>query len=365
MKKGIIFSFVFLLFLIGSVNNASFSSGYQTNVSVLILPASVSLSIISPKNITYDFTLAASKTVLVNISSNGDSVWYDWNGTNITYTAPVYVEFNEGSNTLYAYANNSDGSFNSTSVTFSVVITTPGGGGPPKPKNVSVGMKIIVPPLISVKDVGEIEFQIHIKNTGDVTLNGISIEGYLIGDTQLTTIPVIFDKTFISSLKKGEQETIDVTTSVNPDMFIYEVVITARSADPAYNTYDKVFINYIGKNITYIEKTIVFAEELINQNEECADLVDMINDAKAKLEAGNLEAATNIAQTALERCQRAIERLETPQPAAPPQVAAKELEKYGPAVAALALSLIVAFILAKIAIPLGIKYYWALVVKYF
>ena len=77
----------------------------------------------SPTNTTY-----TNATQLVNISAsdpNLDSVWYNWNGTNTTYTNPVYVTFNEGTNTLYAWANDTFGNINSTSVIFFIDTTPP------------------------------------------------------------------------------------------------------------------------------------------------------------------------------------------------------------------------------------------------
>jgi hypothetical protein len=75
---------------------------------------SPTIVIIAPANATYN-----NKTQLVNISSNGNYIWF-FNGTaNETYTPPVYRTFNEGSNTIIAYANDTAGNFNTTSRTFS------------------------------------------------------------------------------------------------------------------------------------------------------------------------------------------------------------------------------------------------------
>ena len=80
-----------------------------------------SISIIRPQNTTYN-----NRTQLVNISTSGaSSVWYNWNGTNIPYTIPVYVTFGEGSNTLHAYANDTFGNLNSTSITFTTDTIAP------------------------------------------------------------------------------------------------------------------------------------------------------------------------------------------------------------------------------------------------
>ena len=79
-----------------------------------------SIGIVSPQNTTYN-----NRTQLVNISSNGDYVWF-FNGTaNVTYTSPMYVDFSEGSNTLIAYANDTVGNLNSTYVIFTANTTMP------------------------------------------------------------------------------------------------------------------------------------------------------------------------------------------------------------------------------------------------
>lgn len=81
------------------------------------------IEIISPINSTYTTGL-----LLVNISVNDSAIsriWYNWNGTNVTYTTPVNVTFNEGSNTLIVYVNDTIGNLNSTSVSFTVDTTPP------------------------------------------------------------------------------------------------------------------------------------------------------------------------------------------------------------------------------------------------
>lgn len=78
------------------------------------------IEIISPENILY-----GNAIVLVNITSDGENVWF-YNGTdNETYTVPVYREFSEGVNTLYAWANDTSGNLNSTFVNFTVDLTGP------------------------------------------------------------------------------------------------------------------------------------------------------------------------------------------------------------------------------------------------
>ncbi|MDO8509063.1 MAG: hypothetical protein Q7S27_05265 [Nanoarchaeota archaeon] len=71
-----------------------------------------SISIVSPQNTTY-----TNDTILINISSNGDNIWF-YNGTaNESYTSPVYRILSQGSNTIISYANDSLGNQNTTSTT--------------------------------------------------------------------------------------------------------------------------------------------------------------------------------------------------------------------------------------------------------
>jgi len=79
------------------------------------------ISIISPTNTIYSSTL-----VSVELSAIGaSSIWFN-NGTqNETYSSPVDRNFPEGVSTLYAYANDTYGNLNSTSVEFTVDLTPP------------------------------------------------------------------------------------------------------------------------------------------------------------------------------------------------------------------------------------------------
>ncbi|MHA1791113.1 MAG: BspA family leucine-rich repeat surface protein [Promethearchaeota archaeon] len=78
------------------------------------------LVINSPKNTTY----SAKSTLLVDITASAasgiDRIWYNWNGTNTTYTSPVSMAFPEGMHVLQAWANNTNGNVCSASVTFTM-----------------------------------------------------------------------------------------------------------------------------------------------------------------------------------------------------------------------------------------------------
>lgn len=79
-----------------------------------------SITIVSPLNTTY-----ANATILINITSNGDFIWF-YNGTaNETYASAVYRTFAQNSTTIIAYANDSVGNINTTSIAFFVDSISP------------------------------------------------------------------------------------------------------------------------------------------------------------------------------------------------------------------------------------------------
>ena len=81
------------------------------------------IEIISPLPITYD-----NLSILLEMSASDnylDTVWYEWNGTNETYFGPVNITFNEGSNIINAWANDSAGNTIYTNVSFFVDTTPP------------------------------------------------------------------------------------------------------------------------------------------------------------------------------------------------------------------------------------------------
>ncbi|MHC1591053.1 MAG: hypothetical protein ACXQS8_03135, partial [Candidatus Helarchaeales archaeon] len=90
------------------------------------------VTISSPGNRTYG---ARWQLLAINATdSNGiDIVWYNWNGTNVTYSGPVNINFDEGINVVRAWANDSAGNVGEVTVVFtidtvfpSLVINTPG-----------------------------------------------------------------------------------------------------------------------------------------------------------------------------------------------------------------------------------------------
>jgi len=114
-------SYTFIFYANDSLGNLN-STNRTFNVDITYPIVTIN----SPLNALY----YNNKTVLVNISAtNGlagiDKTWYNWNGTNVTYTNPINVTFNEGVNTLNAYANDSIGRIGYSSVVFTIDTAPP------------------------------------------------------------------------------------------------------------------------------------------------------------------------------------------------------------------------------------------------
>jgi len=101
--------------IIYSCNNSE-GNVNSTAIRYFTVNNSLSASFISPLNTTY-----TNANVTINISSSrASSVWW-YNGTaNLTYTSALNVTLANGQYTFRAYANNSEGNLNSSSVTFNV-----------------------------------------------------------------------------------------------------------------------------------------------------------------------------------------------------------------------------------------------------
>ena len=98
--------------------NDSAGNENSKNVTFFIDTLYPQIEIINPTATNYSYD-----NIRINISAtdaNLNTTWYNWNGTNITYTSEINITFDEGENTLTAYANDSYGNENSTNVTFRV-----------------------------------------------------------------------------------------------------------------------------------------------------------------------------------------------------------------------------------------------------
>ena len=95
-----------------------------TSVAFIIDTTAPTVEITSPTNTTYP---EAEQLLNITVTDdNGiDRIWYNWKGTNETYTVPQEIMFSEGLNTIYAWAKDSVGHIGSSLVSFTIDPTVP------------------------------------------------------------------------------------------------------------------------------------------------------------------------------------------------------------------------------------------------
>jgi uncharacterized protein (TIGR03790 family) len=84
----------------------------------------LSIGIASPTNFNYT---DRNQTIFINVESSNplSKIWYNYNGSNMTYTEPTEKLFEEGENILHAWANNSKGNMTYTNITFFIDSISP------------------------------------------------------------------------------------------------------------------------------------------------------------------------------------------------------------------------------------------------
>jgi len=250
---------------------ANDSAGNLNSTSVVFTTDTIAptISIVSPSNTTYNNT-----TILVNISSNENNIWYNWNGNNITYSLD-YVTFNKGSNTLYAFANDTAGNLNLTSVTFfvnsapSISLHSPANG------TTIIDNQTVIFNFTATDDVNTtLNCSIYLDNVlnqtnsttknGTVTyftINGISYtthtwyincsDGALINISEIrvfliTDAPPIFYSVSQSGRQYNQTQTIPIAVSVNKNSTVVANVSWPAGSQLVNLTYNGTNWNYNG-----------------------------------------------------------------------------------------------------------------------
>ena len=104
--------------------NDSIGNLAMTSVSFVIDITAPDIQILSPIA-SYNGSVNQWLEISSSDENGLSTVWYNWAGTNITYSGPGLVEFTEGTHTLYVWANDSVGNLGSTSIVFTIDLTPP------------------------------------------------------------------------------------------------------------------------------------------------------------------------------------------------------------------------------------------------
>jgi len=233
-----------------------------------------------------------------------------------TFTASEAAEANF-SIVAQEYTNSSYNSTilrNVTSNNFTVEITldtsptptpSPSGGGSSS-KKTPISLKILVPEPVSAKKKDRLVVPLGVWNDGEVTLNEIILDGVVAKNGILRTdLIASFDTSFITTLLPGQRKNVTMIVDIDTtETGIFELTINGTVRDPKYNDWGKFYIE-ITEEDDILER-IIFTEELIVGNPECAELKEVIDEARSLYESGKTQEAALKAEEALDACERAI-----------------------------------------------------------
>ena len=276
---------------------------------------------------------------LVNGSASGGAItvsisnWTDSGIPSINFSASSSGSANY-SIRAYEYSNNSyisgilrNVSSNNFSVSLTVTSTTTttttsssgGGGGSSLTKPIS--LKIIVPDPVSAKRKDHLVLPIAVVNTGKVDLREIVLTSFVAKNSVLRDdLIASFDNSLISLLRAGERKNLTLIVDINTEEFgFYEVTLNATVKNPKYSDWAKLYINV--EESENVEERILFTEEFIVENPRCAELKELVDEAKRYVSEGNIAGAGKKLEEAVEGCKKMIEQQ-------PPVRAKKKIEEY-------------------------------------
>ncbi len=257
----------------------------------------------------------------LNDSATGGTITVDilnWSGNGTSPRATFSTEAAGSANfsfTAFEYnvSNSSQLLTNLTSNNFSVSLTvseatstpqTGGGGGSTRTQIIS--LKILVPEPVSAKQKDKLIIPLGLENDGEVTLKRIYLDATIAKDGAIRSdLVASFDQSYFETLAVDARENITMVVDIDTNSVgLFEVTINATVEDPEYEDWAKFYIE-IEEDRSVLEK-IIFTEEFVIGNPQCAELIDLVNDAKQLYSEGKEDEAVKKAEEALNACNKAI-----------------------------------------------------------
>lgn len=181
-----------------------------------------------------------------------------------------------------------------------------GGGGGGSSASRIISLKILVPDPVSAKQDDQIVIPMGIVNDGIVDLRTIVLSATVAKDGELRSdLVATFDKSTFDMLRRNDRENVTMIVDIDTDAVgLFEVTINASVRSPKYSDWGKFYIE-IEKEEDVLER-IIFTEEFIIGNPQCAELADLLNDAKEQYNSGQPLEALRKANDALDACKQTI-----------------------------------------------------------
>ena len=252
-----------------------------------------------------NFSQISSGSFTLGIRNWSNTTTPIFNATTLTASTEYFQII---ANDTYSLLKSNNFSVNLTPVVTVVETPTSGGGGGGGGATRPVSLKILFPDKISAFKYDEIVVPITLLNTGQTSLNGITLKSTLAKNENFSSdIKMNFGIDSFTGLGVGEKQMTNLTIAINTKKTgRFEVTINATISNPVFNDWGKFFVDILETNKTDVEQIILFTNELIVQNPECAELAESLNRAKKAINEGNADDALQYTNEVVRACRNAI-----------------------------------------------------------
>jgi len=302
---------------INNLNNISMNS---TTVYIDYLKKTSSVHFIDPDddlNSNNDFDAGENSSLTYNVTSCSVAT------ITITDDSIRVVPEEIGSCTVYFTAYDA-GSLSNTSnavmvnvsdvpnATEIVETTTPsssgGGGGRSrsimipitKQEELPKAIEILVPELVTIYKNQTVLVPVTLQNNWNSSLMGIKVNA----STNASFVKLEFSQNYFESLGVGEKKNTTLIVSNYRLGENYEIKLTANVTTPKASDSALVILNSIeqAESGAEVEVKVTFAQDLLSDNPECAELNELLYEAKNQLAVGSTSEASKMVDGVINGC---------------------------------------------------------------
>ncbi len=257
------------------------------------------------RNQTVDFIISSNSSSSA-ISASVSSAWVMTLSSSVAGIELINITGNDSSSANTS--NNFVVEFTTPTTTLTPTPTPSSGGS----STIPVSLKIIMPDPVSAYQRDRIVVPITLYNNGKKTLSGIDLSSIVVKDNIIRDdIKISFDKSSFSSLAVGQKENVTLTIDVDTTQVgTFEITINASVKNPKYHDWGKLYLT-INEGESILDK-LLFVEEFIAENPECAELTEIVNEAKEYFKKGDFINTVLKINQAINACKEFVSQSGTP-----------------------------------------------------
>ncbi|RME53558.1 hypothetical protein D6783_01680 [Candidatus Woesearchaeota archaeon] len=189
-----------------------------------------------------------------------------------------------------------------------------GGGGSststqlvPIPQDNPIPLNIVAPENIVITDANLVRIPVKLQNTWDRDLQDITVQA----KTNATGIELSYSQTFFETIPPNSSASLTITASNYRLGEAYEVVIEANVTSPKFFDSASVFVSALeaAQDNLSVDQKVTFARDLLNDNPECQELNEQLEQARERIEEGNLKEAEAIIDATINGCRYLVSQV--------------------------------------------------------